>query len=67
MLRLVTRQEISHHLGGLHGGAHFTRNATVLYQKAAMGDLIAHTRVAHEEREKLHLEHEKARASECLG
>lgn len=78
LLRLLARQEIANHLGGLHGGAQFTlgestalaaavfslgmqldqvavltRGATISYQKMALGDLTAHARVMHEERESL--------------
>ncbi len=30
-----------------------TRSATITYQKSALGDLVAHARVLHEERERL--------------
>lgn len=78
LLRLIVRQEVANHLGGLHGGAQFTlgestaltaavfslgmqldqvavltRGATINYQKMALGDLTAHARVVHEERESL--------------
>ena len=80
ILRLLTRHEISNHLGGLHGGAQFTlgestalaaavfslgkqldqvavltRGATIKYQKTALGELVAHARVMHEERENLQI------------
>jgi uncharacterized protein (TIGR00369 family) len=32
-----------------------TRSATITYQKTALGDLVAHARVLHEERERLRL------------
>ena len=78
VLRLLPRQEIANHLGGLHGGAQFTLNQAApggglfslgmqldqagcthegrdnkLSKNCLLGELTAHARIMHEERENL--------------